>query len=145
MRACSANPGDPSAPSAAPSTTITLLVPDLDFIAVGIGHVGERKSGRELATTQQSAAGALDRLHYAGDVGGIDETEAEVRQPPRHARALVIPLEGDHVAGARALHLDRFLERPIRIANRQVHVRETVGAHHARMVRRYLPMQKREK
>src|SRR5437773_3707884 len=55
-----------------------LLLPDFDFIAVRIAHVGAGGAGGELAAAQERAAGALDDPHGGIDVLRTDEPEPEV-------------------------------------------------------------------
>ena len=104
-----------------------------------------REARAELAPAVEGAARGQHLRHRAVDVLGPFQPEPEVREAARAPGRLRVLLERDHVVRTRALHLDAArvavvllhaehraveLERALRIADREVDVREAVGLDH---------------
>src|SRR5260370_21258740 len=60
------------------SALLCSLDPDLNFVASRIGNVSVGQAGTELATTEQSPAGAFDLGDGTVDVVGVHESKAEM-------------------------------------------------------------------
>ena len=60
----------------------TLLVPDLDFVPVGVRDVRVRKAGRELAAAKELPSTRDGVLDCLVDILRVDETEPEVLDAP---------------------------------------------------------------
>jgi hypothetical protein len=76
------------------------LEPDLNFVAIRIGHVSVGEAGSELATTEQAPAGAFDLGDGTVDGVGVHEPKAEMRDAaPETGRGGVLG-EGEDVPDA---------------------------------------------
>jgi len=76
--------------------------PDLNFVAIRIGHVSVREAGSELATTEQSPSGAFHFGDGTVDVVGVHEPKAEMCDAATETGGRGILCEADDVVPARA-------------------------------------------
>ena len=83
-----------------------LLVPDLDFVAIGILHLYERIPRSKFASPKNSTAGTLDFGDREIDVGWRHQPEAKVRDAAEGSGIVGILLERNDVVRAGPLHLD---------------------------------------
>jgi hypothetical protein len=86
--------------------------PDLNFVAIRIGHVGVREAGSELATTEQSPSGAFDLGDGTVDVVGVHEPKAEMCDAPTETGGGGVLDKGDDVVPAGSLSMNESISRP---------------------------------
>src|SRR5256885_2723585 len=87
--------------------------PDLNFVAIGIGHVSIREAGSELATTEQSPSGAFHLGDGTLDVVGVHEPKAEMCDAPTETGGGGSLAKSDDVVPARSLSMDDSLSTPV--------------------------------
>ena len=80
--------------------------PDLNFVAIRIGHVSVREAGSELATTEQSPSGAFHFGDGTVDVVGVHEPKAEMCDAPTETGGGGVLDKGDDVLPAGSLSMD---------------------------------------
>src|SRR6476646_10136623 len=79
--------------------------PDLNFVAIRIGHISVREAGSELATTEQSPSGAFHIGDGTVDVGGVHEPNAEMCDAPAETSGGGVLHKGDDVVPAGSLSM----------------------------------------
>jgi hypothetical protein len=77
--------------------------PDLNFVAIRLGHVSVREAGSELATTEQSPSGAFHLGDGTVDVVGVHEPKAEMCDAPTETGGGGVLDKGDDVVPAGSL------------------------------------------
>jgi len=83
-----------------------LLIPDLNFIAIGIGDVDIRIPRRKLATSQNCAAGTLNFGNRHLDVGWPLQPKAKMSDATRYASAAGTVFECNDIMRTGAQHLN---------------------------------------
>src|SRR5712691_220456 len=127
------------------SALLCSLEPDLNFVAIRIGDVSVGEAGSELATAEQSPAGAFDLGDGTVDVVGVHESKAEMGDAaPETGRGGVLG-EGQDVVPTRRLSVDEPISPPVltqtedllvesqrasQVAHREIDVRKAVGLNH---------------
>jgi hypothetical protein len=91
----------------------SLLEPNLNFIAIGIGHISVGKPGTELAATEQPTSGAFDLGDGTVNVARVYEPETEMRDAPAETGGRGVLGEGDDVVPTRSLSVDQSISTPI--------------------------------
>src|SRR6266481_1267392 len=87
--------------------------PDLNFVAIRIGHVSVREAGSELATTEQSPSGAFHLGDGTVDVVGVHEPKAEMCDAPTETGGGGVLDKGDDVVPAGSLSMDESISTPV--------------------------------
>ena len=87
--------------------------PDLNFVAIRIGHVSVREAGSELATTEQSPSGAFHLGDGTVDVVGVHEAKAEMRDAATKTGRGGVLGEGEDVVPARRSSVDEPISAPV--------------------------------
>src|SRR5439155_23411925 len=82
------------------------LVPDLQFIANGVGREQVWLAGAEVTLAENVAAGVLHLPGSGVDVGGIMQPEAEMNDATGLSGLRLSLLEHEHVPAAGRLRLD---------------------------------------
>src|SRR5467141_106437 len=119
--------------------------PDLDFVAIRIGHVSVREARSELATTEQSPSGAFHLGDGTVDVVGVHEPKAEMCDAPTETGGGVVLDKGDDVVPTGSLGMDESISTPVllqtedpfvepqrtsQVADGEINVRKAVGLNH---------------
>ena len=102
-------------PGAAPS-----LIPDFNFVAIGVSDVGVGIAGAEFASPEQPAASALDLFDGRINVARRNQTEAKVHDAARFAGARRMLVKANDVLAARRPGVDESPTSPV--LDRKAHV-----------------------